>query len=63
MGEALFSFGNSRSNIVLKKDLNKLKDNWPQIIWKVRIGTDLWLGDRGALKAKAQLLEISLLIR
>ncbi len=43
---------------ISKKDLNKLKDNWPQIIWKVRIGTDLWLGDRGALKAKAQLLDL-----
>jgi len=43
---------------ISKKDLNKLKDKWPKIIWKVRIGTDLWLGDRGALKAKAQLLDL-----
>ena len=40
------------------KDLNKLTKNWPQIIWKVRIGTDLWLGDRAALKVKAQVLDL-----
>ena len=43
---------------ISKKDLNKLKDNWPQIIWKVRIGTDLWLGDRAGLKVKAQVLDL-----
>ena len=43
---------------ISEKDLNKLKNNWPQIIWKVRIGTDLWLGDRGALKVKAQVLDL-----
>ncbi|MEI7798050.1 MAG: alanine racemase [Actinomycetes bacterium] len=41
-----------------ENDLINLKKNWPQIIWKVRIGTDLWLGDRGALKVKAQLLDL-----
>ncbi|MSO33779.1 MAG: hypothetical protein EXQ80_05125 [Candidatus Nanopelagicaceae bacterium] len=43
---------------ISKKDLNKLTKNWPQIIWKIRIGTDLWLGDRGALKVKAQVLDL-----
>ena len=43
---------------ISETDLNKLKNNWPQIIWKVRIGTDLWLGDRGALKVKAQVLDL-----
>ena len=43
---------------ISKKDLNKLTKNWPEIIWKIRIGTDLWLGDRGALKVKAQVLDL-----
>ena len=40
------------------RDLDKLKQKWPQIIWKIRIGTKLWLGDRTVLKAKAQVLDL-----
>lgn len=40
------------------KDLDKLKQKWPQIVWKIRVGTKLWLGDRSALKAKAQVLDL-----
>ena len=40
------------------KDLDKLKQKWPQIVWKIRIGTKLWLGDRTALKSKAQVLDL-----
>ena len=43
---------------ISENDLIKLTKNWPQIIWKIRIGTDLWLGDRGALKVKAQVLDL-----
>ena len=43
---------------ISKKYLKKLTKNWPEIIWKIRIGTDLWLGDRGALKVKAQVLDL-----
>jgi hypothetical protein len=39
-------------------DLAKLKLKWPQIVWKIRIGTKLWLGDRTSLKAKAQVLDL-----
>lgn len=41
-----------------ENDLTKLKANWPEINWKIRIGTKLWLGDRTAVKAKAQVLDI-----
>ena len=43
---------------ISEKDLIKLKQKWPQIVWKIRIGTKLWLGDRSALKAKAQVLDL-----
>jgi alanine racemase len=43
---------------ISQNDLIKLKQKWPQIIWKIRIGTKLWLGDRTALKAKAQVLDL-----
>ena len=43
---------------ISQNDLDKLKQKWPQIIWKIRIGTKLWLGDRTALKAKAQVLDL-----
>jgi hypothetical protein len=43
---------------ISQNDLDKLKQKWPQIIWKIRIGTKLWLGDRTAVKAKAQVLDL-----
>jgi len=43
---------------ISKNDLAKLKLKWPQIVWKIRIGTKLWLGDRTSLKAKAQVLDL-----
>ncbi len=43
---------------ISQNDLTKLKQKWPQIIWKIRIGTKLWLGDRTALKATAQVLDL-----
>ena len=43
---------------ISKNDLIKLKQKWPQIVWKLRIGTKLWLGDRTVLKAKAQVLDL-----
>ena len=43
---------------ISENDLINLKKNWPQIIWKIRIGTKLWLGDRGALKVKAEVLDL-----
>jgi hypothetical protein len=43
---------------ISEKDLIKLKQKWPQIVWKIRIGTKLWLGDRSTLKAKAQVLDL-----
>ena len=43
---------------ISENDLAKLKLKWPQIVWKIRIGTKLWLGDRTSLKAKAQVLDL-----
>ena len=43
---------------ISKNDLAKLKLKWPEIVWKIRIGTKLWLGDRTSLKAKAQVLDL-----
>ena len=43
---------------ISEKDLVKLKKNWPEVIWKIRVGTRLWLGDRTSLKAKAQVLDL-----
>lgn len=58
-GIATTEFNNSLwVSHISEKDLIKLKDKWPQIIWKIRIGTKLWLGDRTTLKAKAQVLDL-----
>jgi hypothetical protein len=43
---------------ISENDLAKLKLKWPQIVWRIRIGTKLWLGDRTSLKAKAQVLDL-----
>jgi hypothetical protein len=43
---------------ISENDLDKLKQKWPQIVWKIRIGTKLWLGNRTVLKAKAQVLDL-----
>ena len=43
---------------ISENDLVKLKKNWPEVIWKIRTGTKLWLGDRTSLKAKAQVLDL-----
>jgi hypothetical protein len=48
---------------ISEKDLNNLKNNWPDIVWKIRIGTKLWLGDRTALKAKSQVLDLHVIER
>lgn len=34
-------------------DLLSLKKSWPEIRWRVRVGTDLWLGARTSLTATA----------
>lgn len=39
------------------KDLLTLKINWPNIRWRVRVGTDLWLGARTSLTATARVLD------
>lgn len=39
------------------EDLIALKKNWPKIRWRIRIGTDLWLGARTSLTATATILD------
>lgn len=39
------------------EDLIALKKNWPEIRWRIRIGTDLWLGARTSLTATATVLD------
>lgn len=39
------------------EDLLTLKNNWPDIRWRVRVGTDLWLGARTSLTATATVLD------
>ena len=39
------------------EDLIALKKRWPEIRWRVRVGTDLWLGARTSLTATAKILD------
>jgi hypothetical protein len=39
------------------KDLGTLADRYPEVRFRPRIGTDLWLGDRGALRVTARVLD------
>ena len=39
------------------EDLLALKKNWPDIKWRVRVGTDLWLGARTSLTATATVVD------
>ena len=38
-------------------DLLSLKKSWPKLRWRVRVGTDLWLGARTSLTATATVLD------
>jgi hypothetical protein len=38
-------------------DLVHVKKRWPDIRWRVRVGTDLWLGARTSLTATAKVLD------
>lgn len=38
-------------------ELLELKKRWPEIRWRVRVGTDLWLGARTSLTATATVLD------
>jgi hypothetical protein len=38
-------------------DLVQVKKRWPDIRWRVRVGTDLWLGARTSLTATAKVLD------
>jgi len=42
---------------IAPKDLLTLKINWPDIRWRLRVGTDLWLGARTTLTATARVLD------
>lgn len=39
------------------EDLLLLKKTWPEIRWRVRVGTDLWLGARTSLTATATVID------
>lgn len=40
------------------EDLVALKKSWPDIRWRVRVGTDLWLGARTSLTATSRVMDI-----
>ncbi|PVG84146.1 alanine racemase [Nocardioides gansuensis] len=39
-------------------ELERLRAGWPDFTFRPRIGTDLWLGERGALKVTATVLDV-----
>ncbi|WP_110207185.1 alanine racemase [Nocardioides daejeonensis] len=39
-------------------ELAELARSWPDYTFRPRIGTDLWLGDRGALRVRATVLDV-----
>lgn len=39
------------------EDLASLARRWPELIFRPRMGTDLWLGDRGALAVRSTVLD------
>ena len=42
---------------IAAEDLLALKKEWPEIRWRVRVGTDLWLGARTSLTATATVMD------
>ncbi len=38
-------------------ELSRLRAAWPDYAFRPRVGTDLWLGDRGALRVRATVLD------
>ncbi|HNA97907.1 MAG TPA: alanine racemase [Marmoricola sp.] len=39
-------------------ELTQVRERYPQFSFRPRIGTDLWLGDRGALRVQARVLDV-----
>ncbi|MGI9155633.1 MAG: alanine racemase [Marmoricola sp.] len=44
-------------------ELAALRARWPDYTFRPRVGTDLWLGDRGALRVRATVLDSNLVSR
>lgn len=44
-------------------ELDRLRSSYPDFTFRPRIGTDLWLGDRGALRVSATVLDVHRVLR
>ena len=40
------------------EELATLRSRWPEVTFRPRVGTELWLGDRAALRVRARVLDV-----